>query len=116
MNLYVQCSKNNTRLTLTSSNGNVISSLTPSQIGFTKALRSAPNSAYEITLKMISTIENLNVKLINVLYFKGIGPGRTQVVKALTKAQFDINKVIDITTFPYNGCRPKKARRLKRLT
>lgn len=114
-NLYIQCSQNNTRLTLTTKTGNVLYTLTPSNLGIKKGLRSTPKNAYDLIAAMTLKLQALKIKKINTVFFKGIGPGRFQSLKALRKLPCKIYTIREITTFPFNGCRPKKARRLKRL-
>ncbi|PCI60466.1 MAG: 30S ribosomal protein S11 [Kordiimonadales bacterium] len=112
-NLYIHCSKNNTRLTLTNIlNGAVILTKTAGMLkkGATKR---SPLTAYELTINVIKEIKSLKIRQINNLFLKGRGPGRFQTLKVLRKSRLKIFKIKKISGFPFNGCRPKKARRLK---
>lgn len=113
--LYIKCTKNTIRLTLLDLHYKPLISLTPGQIGYTKGQRSIPLGAFELTSKMLEKIEELDYKYIYKLYFNGKSYNRFQIIKALKKTPLKIYKISEITKFPFNGCRQKKFRRLKRL-
>lgn len=115
INLYIQCSKNNTRLTLTSQEGGVIYTITPGNLGIKKGARSAPGNAYDLISTLTVKLQELKITRIHNIFFKGLGPGRYQTLRALRKLPCKIRTIKEITSFPFNGCRPKKPRRLKRL-
>ena len=108
---YVQSTFNNTLLTLTDSQGNVIawgSSGTQGFKGSRKATAFAAQKAAESAAR--KGIDN-GLKQVDV-YVKGPGPGREAAVRTLHSSGLYVTSIRDVTPTPHNGCRPPKRRRV----
>ena len=108
---YVQSTFNNTLITLTDSQGNVIawgSSGTQGFKGSRKATAFAAQKAAESAAR--KGIDN-GLKQVDV-YVKGPGPGREAAVRTLHSSGLYVTSIRDVTPTPHNGCRPPKGRRV----
>ena len=108
---YVQSTFNNTLITLTDSQGNVIawgSSGTQGFKGSRKATAFAAQKAAESAAR--KGIDN-GLKQVDV-YVKGPGPGREAAVRTLHSSGLYVTSIRDVTPTPHNGCRPPKRRRV----
>ena len=119
-NISISCSKNNIKLTLTDpyDGDKVLFSMTPTRLKFYKSARKTPINVYETILEFLKILNNeFHLEYIFLLKIKGFSRQRYQIFKALRHPTNTLNftKILNITGFPFNGCRPKKARRLKRL-
>ncbi|OMJ27267.1 30S ribosomal protein S11 [Smittium culicis] len=113
--LHVKASSNNTLLSLTNLNGDVlVASSGGCQTGFKKAGRAGHEAAYQATVKLFEKATSKNINITGIeLKFKGLGPGREACFKALRSVtEWPILRITDVTPIPFNGCRPRKARRL----
>jgi len=108
---YILATFNNTRITITDMQGNVISWSTAGANSFNGAKKSTPYAA-QVTAEnagrkaMENGIRYLDVKL------EGPGSGRESAVRTLQSLGITINGITDITKIPHNGCRAKKPRRV----
>lgn len=108
---YILATFNNTRITITDMQGNVISWSTAGANSFNGAKKSTPYAA-QVTAEnagrkaMENGIRYLDVKL------EGPGSGREAAVRTLQTLGITINGITDITKIPHNGCRAKKPRRV----
>ena len=110
-NAYVQASYNNTIVTLTEPNGNVISWSSSGASGFKGARKSTPYAAQVSAENAAEKAKVFGLERVNV-YIKGVGSGREQAVRGLASSGIDIISINDLTPVPHNGCRKKKARRV----
>ncbi|RKP07725.1 hypothetical protein THASP1DRAFT_16647 [Thamnocephalis sphaerospora] len=112
--LHVHASPNNTILTLTDHAGRVLINCSGGTAGFRKAQRSGPEAAYQATQQLVTRVSErgLNVTSLH-LKLNGFGPGRESVFRAIrVVSDWDITRISDATPVAFNGCRPRKARRL----
>ncbi|HOP31559.1 MAG TPA: 30S ribosomal protein S11, partial [Spirochaetota bacterium] len=109
---FIQATYNNTIVTLTDMQGNVISWATAGGEGFKGSRKSTPFAA-QMAAKTAaeSAIETAGLQSIEV-YVKGPGIGREAAVRSLFQSGLNISKIKDVTPVPHNGCRPKKRRRV----
>jgi small subunit ribosomal protein S11 len=109
---FIQATYNNTIVTLTDMQGNVISWATSGGEGFKGSRKSTPFAA-QMAAKTAAenAMENAGLQSIEV-YVKGPGIGREAAVRSLFQSGLNISKIKDITPVPHNGCRPKKRRRV----
>ena len=109
---YVQATYNNTIITLTDMQGNVIAWASSGGEGFKGSRKSTPFAA-QMAAKTAAqnAIDNAGLQNVEV-YVKGPGIGREAAVRSLYQAGLNITKIKDITPIPHNGCRPKKRRRV----
>jgi len=109
---YVKATYNNTIVTLTDLNGNVISWASAGMAGFKGAKKSTPYAAQIITrIAVTAAKEDFGLAEVSV-FVKGVGTGRESAVRALNANGLEINSIKDITPVPHNGCRAKKPRRV----
>ena len=108
---YVQATFNNTIVSITDDNGNVVAWSSAGSKGFKGSRKSTPYAA-QITADTAATkaqehgLKTLTVKL------KGPGSGRETALRALQSRGFKILSIKDITPMPHNGSRPPKKRRV----
>ena len=108
---HIQSTFNNTLVTLTDMDGNVLSWSSAGSNGFRGSRKSTPfaaQSAAEVAAK--AAMEH-GLKTVEV-YVKGPGSGREAAIRALQTAGLNVTMIKDITPIPHNGCRPPKKRRV----
>ncbi|KAJ2741535.1 hypothetical protein GGI20_005122 [Coemansia sp. BCRC 34301] len=112
--LHVHASSNNTILSLTDANGKVIINASGGTVGFKKAQRAGFEAAYQATASIAATVKERGISVRAVeLRLKGFGAGRDAAFKAVhSVTNWVVARIIDTTPIPFNGCRPRKARRL----
>jgi small subunit ribosomal protein S11 len=110
--LYVKASYNNTIVTATDLNGNVISWASAGMAGF-KGPKKATSYAAQIITKIVlmKAKDEYGMKEASV-FVKGIGTGREAAIRAVNANGINVTSIKDITPIPHNGCRPKKPRRV----
>jgi small subunit ribosomal protein S11 len=109
--IYVSASFNNTLVTITDPEGNVLSWGSAGLTGFKgtrKATPYAATTAVEDTLKKAK--DEFGMKEVEV-YIKGPGPGRDASLRAIKAVGVKISLIADITPVPHDGPRPRKKRR-----
>lgn len=109
--IYVQSTYNNTIITITDLNGNVIGWGSAGRTGFKGSKKSTPYAAQKTMEDTIARIKEVGLTEVDV-FVKGIGTGRESAVRALQGAGFNILSIKDQTPIPHGGVRPKKARRV----
>lgn len=109
--LYVHATFNNTIISCTDENGNVIAWGTAGKAGFKGSRKSTPYAAQIAASRAAETAKTFGLEKVDV-FVKGIGSGRESAVRAFQNAGVYINSIKDITPIPHNGTRPKKARRV----
>lgn len=108
---YIQSSFNNTIITITDPQGNVVAWSSGGVVGFKGSRKSTPFAAQLAAENAArKAIEN-GMKTVDV-FIKGPGAGREAALRALQSAGLKIHLIRDITPIPHNGCRPPKRRRV----
>ena len=109
---HVKASFNNTRITITDTNGDVLCSESAGAVGgFKGSRKSTPFAAGRAAEAVAQKAKKLGLVEVEVR-IKGPGSGREQAVSALQAAGLKILSIEDITPIPHNGCRPRKRRRV----
>jgi len=108
---YVQATYNNTIVTLTDLNGNVIAWSSAGNCGFKGPKKATPYAASIIGKDVVEKVKPDGLKEVNV-YVKGIGSGRESAVRALNANGINILSIKDMTPIPHNGCRKPRPRRI----
>jgi small subunit ribosomal protein S11 len=107
----IQSTFNNTIITLTDADGEVLVQGSPAVVGFKGARRSTAFAATKAATDAAEkAIKKFGLKEVKV-FIKGPGAGRTAAVKGLDSAGLRITMLVDRTPIPHNGCRPRKAPR-----
>ena len=107
----VNSSFNNTHITISDVQGNVISWSTSGTMGFKGSRKSTPFAAQVAAEDAGRKAQEHGVKAISV-EVKGPGSGRESALRALQNIGFTITSIKDVTGVPHNGCRPRKRRRV----
>lgn len=108
---HIASSFNNTLITITDVQGNVIAWSSAGLMGFSGSKQSTPYAAQMAAEDVAKKAQAHGVKNLEVLV-KGPGNGREAAVRSLHSAGFNITLIRDVTPLPYNGCRPPKRRRV----
>jgi len=109
--VHIQSTFNNTIVTITDMNGNVIASSSPGQVGFKGSRKSTPFAAQLATQSALKKAMAMGLKTAEVRV-KGPGVGREAALRALQMNGFSVTMIRDVTPIPHNGCRPPKRRRV----
>jgi len=108
---YIQATFNNTIITVTDQQGNVLTWGSAGTAGFKGSRKSTPYAAQIAAQKTAKQAMDLGVREVDI-FVKGPGPGREAALRALQAAGLKIKSITDITPIPHNGCRPPKKRRV----
>lgn len=108
---HIHASFNNTIVTITDPQGNVINWASAGVVGFKGSRKSTPFAARQAAQRAAKDAMDNGVKEVDVLV-KGPGPGREAAIRALQAAGLRIRSITDVTPIPHNGCRPPKKRRV----
>jgi len=108
---YLQSSFNNTIITITDPQGNVVAWSSGGVVGFKGSRKSTPFAAQLAAENAAKKAIENGMKTVDV-FIKGPGAGREAALRALQSAGLKIHLIRDITPIPHNGCRPPKRRRV----
>ncbi len=108
---HIQCSYNNTLITITDMNGEVLAWSSSGLLGFKGAKKSTPFAATQVAGDVAEKVKKYGTGELNV-FVKGVGSGREASIRALVNRGFDLVSIKDITPIPHNGCRPRRLRRV----
>jgi small subunit ribosomal protein S11 len=108
---HVHASFNNTIVSLTDKEGNVIAWESAGSAGFKGSRKSTPFAAQVAAESAGRAAQEQGIRNLDVR-IKGPGPGRESSVRALNALGIKIMSIADVTPVPHNGCRPPKKRRI----
>jgi small subunit ribosomal protein S11 len=108
---YVHSTFNNTIVTLTDLQGNVVTWASAGSSGFKGSRKSTPYAAQVAAQNAAKVAMDMGMREIDV-FVKGPGPGREQAIRSLQQAGLRVRSISDATPIPHNGCRPPKKRRV----
>lgn len=109
--VHVKSTFNNTLVTITTEDGNVILSGSAGKSGFKGSRKGTPFAASQISSVLAKDMTLMGIKTVEV-NLQGPGSGRDSVVRSLQGAGLNISVLRDVTPLPHNGCRPPKKRRV----
>ena len=109
--IYISSSYNNTIITLTDLQGNVLTWSSAGNIGFKGTKKATPFAASKVAEVMARAAKKLGIEKVAIL-IKGIGSGRESALRSLAARGLEITSIKDVTPIPHNGCRPPKVRRV----
>jgi small subunit ribosomal protein S11 len=109
--VHVQATFNNTIVTITDPNGDVLCWATAGTSGFKGSRKSTPFAAQKAAETCAERAAKFGVKEMEVRV-KGPGSGRESAITGLQHAGITIKAIEDVTPLPHNGCRPPKKRRV----
>jgi len=110
-NAYIKATYNNTIVSLTDMNGNLLTIVTAGQCGFKGPKKATPYAAGIIVRTAAEKVKDYGLKEIAVMV-KGIGGGREAAIRALNANGLEVVSIKNVTPIPHNGCRKKKPRRV----
>jgi small subunit ribosomal protein S11 len=108
---YISATFNNTIITLTDQEGNVLGWASAGSVGFKGSRKSTPYAAQVAAQAVVKQALDHGVRELDVLV-KGPGPGREAAVRTLQGSEILVRSLADVTPVPHNGCRPPKKRRI----
>ena len=108
---HILASFNNTIVSITDRQGNVIAWSAPGTVGFSGSKKSTPFAAQMAATDAAKKAKDSGIKELDV-YVKGPGAGRESAIRALQAAGITIKLIKDVTPVPHNGCRAQKKRRV----
>ena len=108
---HIHASFNNTIVSISDVQGNVISWASAGGLGFKGSRKSTPFAAGEVAETAAKAAMEHGLKNVEV-FVKGPGAGRESAIRSLTVAGLNVTSIRDVTPIPHNGCRPPKRRRV----
>lgn len=108
---YIQATFNNTMVTITDPQGNVISWGSAGTSGFKGSRKGTPYAAQLAARDAVRKAMEHGLRQVEV-YVKGPGSGREAAIRSLQSSGLHITSIRDVTPIPHNGCRPPKRRRV----
>ncbi len=108
---FIQSTFNNTIITLTDPEGNVISCSSSGKVGFKGSRKGTPFAAQMAATETARKAIEFGLRRVEV-FVKGPGSGREAAIRSLQAAGLAISGIRDVTPVPHNGCRPSKRRRV----
>lgn len=108
---YIKATFNNTIVTMTDTNGDVLCWAAAGTVGFKGSRKSTPFAAQRAAETVAERAAKFGVKEIEVKV-KGPGSGRESAITGLQSAGITVRTIEDTTPLPHNGCRPPKKRRV----
>ncbi len=108
---HVKSTFNNTMVTITSTDGDVLMRGSAGAMGYTGTRKGTPYAATQVANKLAKEMLGLGVRVVEV-NLQGPGSGRDSVVRALQSSGLGVSVLRDVTPIPHNGCRAPKKRRV----
>jgi len=108
---HIKSSFNNTIITFTDLQGNVVSWASAGNAGFKGSRKSTPFAAQQAAEQASERAMEHGVRRVHV-HVKGPGSGRETAIRSIQNSGIEIKGIRDMTPVPHNGCRPPKRRRV----
>jgi small subunit ribosomal protein S11 len=108
---HIKSTFNNTIVSITDRQGNVIAWASGGTVGFKGTKKGTPFAAQLAAEQAAKKAMDFGLREVDVLV-KGPGAGRETAIRSLQAAGLVINSIKDVTPIPHNGCRPPKQRRV----
>lgn len=109
--VHIKSSFNNTLVTFSDTEGNVISWSSSGKLGFKGSKKSTPFAAQQSVEDAAKVAKEHGIRSVEV-YVKGPGNGREAAIRALQTAEINVTMIRDVSPIAHNGCRPPKTRRI----
>lgn len=109
--VFVQATFNNTIVSITDNNGNVLGWCSAGVVGFKGPKKATPYAASMIVKEAVEKTKDSGLKDVNV-YVTGVGQGREGAIRALNANGLNVLSIKDVTPIPHNGCRAPRPRRV----
>jgi len=108
---HIHASFNNIIISLTNTQGQVITWASAGKMGFKGSKKNTPYAAQVAASDCAQKAYDLGLRKVDV-YVKGPGSGRDAAIRAINGVGIEVTTIIDLTPLPHNGCRPPKRRRV----
>ena len=108
---HIQASFNNTIITITDAEGNVVAWSSAGGIGYKGSRKGTPFAATQAAISAGNSAKTFGLRSVEVRV-KGPGAGRESAIRALQTIGIEVKSIRDVTPIPHNGCRPPKRRRV----
>ncbi|HPO16722.1 MAG TPA: 30S ribosomal protein S11 [Candidatus Hydrogenedentes bacterium] len=108
---HIQATFNNTIVSITDTQGNVVAWSSAGQAGFAGSRKSTAFAAQLAAEQASKKAMDVGMKEVRV-YVNGPGAGRESAIRAIQAAGLTVTLIKDVTPIPHNGCRPRKRRRV----
>ena len=108
---HIKASFNNCIISLTNTQGQVISWASSGKMGFKGSKKNTPYAAQTAANDCAKVATDAGLKKVHV-FIKGPGAGRDSAIRTLGAAGIEVMSITDVTPMPHNGCRPPKKRRV----
>ncbi len=108
---HIHASFNNTHVTITDMEGNVVTWSSAGTLGFKGSRKGTPFAAQQAASAAATVAKDSGLRSLDIRV-KGPGSGRESAIRALQAAGVEIKSIKDVTPIPHNGCRPPKRRRV----
>lgn len=109
--VHIKSTFNNIIISITNSQGQVISWSSAGKMGFRGSKKNTPYAAQVASADAAKVATDLGLQKVDV-FVKGPGAGRESAIRSLSVSGLDVLSIQDITPLPHNGCRPPKRRRV----
>lgn len=109
--IYITASYNNTLISLTNLQGELIAWSSAGSLGFKGPKKATPFAASKVVEALLQKVQKTGLKTVEV-YVKGVGGGRDSAIRSLATHGLDIDLIKDVTPIPHNGPQPPKPRRV----
>ncbi len=109
--MYIHSTFNNTIVTITDTDGKVLTWASGGMVGFKGSRKSTPFAAQLAAEKALKDAENFGLRSLDVRV-KGPGAGRESAIRSIGGTPLQVRSIKDVTPIPHNGCRPPKKRRV----
>lgn len=108
---HIHASFNNIIISLTNTQGQVISWSSAGKQGFRGSKKNTPYAAQVAAEDCARVAHEAGLRRVKV-YVKGPGSGRESAIRSIHNSGIEVTEIIDVTPIPHNGCRPPKRRRV----
>ncbi len=110
--VFINSTFNNTLVSITNTNGDVLSWSSAGACGFKGSRKGTPFAAQSASNNAAKTATSVYGLKSVIIYISGPGAGRESAIRAIEASGIEIQSIKDITPIPHNGCRPPKRRRV----
>lgn len=107
---HIKASFNNTVITITDQEGNVVAWSSGGSVGFKGSRKSTPYAAQVAAEQTARSAGEMGIRKLDVIV-RGSGSGRETAIRAIQNMGIEVTGIKDVTPVPHNGCRPKKRKR-----
>ena len=108
---HISSTFNNVIVTMTNTQGQVISWSSAGKMGFRGSKKNTPYAAQVAAADAAKVAYDLGLRKIKA-YVKGPGAGRESAIRTIHGTGIEVTEIIDVTPLPHNGCRPKGRRKV----